>query len=250
MTTATNKAQITPGQLFGKWKVIEYAGRKRGDALWLVECSCAKHTRKVVVGYHLVGGGSQSCGECPNDIEIRPNGVIVIKLVRRDGTIHNCFINAEDYPLVKDHWWHARKHRKTYYAITNDRRGDRWVGVRMHRLIRPDILGEVDHRNRNGLDNRRRNLRPASDSQSGANRVYRRSSSGYIGVYWIPKIQKFYAVIRVHGKNLHLGCFSSAKSAARVRDRAVKKRHGAFAVLNFPPKQPKDFILERKLRKL
>lgn len=101
---------------------------------------------------------------------------------------------------------------------------------------------EVAHRN--GLDNRRRNLRPATDSQSSANRSHQKSSTGYIGVCWMPRIQKFRAVIEAQGKQHYLGHFSSAKTAACVRDCAAKRYHGAFAVLNFPPKQPKDFVLE------
>lgn len=51
------------GQTFGRWTVIEYAGKdKYNNALWLCECSCEDKTRRIVNGNNLRRGISTSCG--------------------------------------------------------------------------------------------------------------------------------------------------------------------------------------------
>jgi len=92
----------------------------------------------------------------------------------------------------------------------------------------------VDHRNGDGLDNRRENLRLASRSQNNANRSVR-NSTGYRGVARDRK--KFRAFIsdpsREKRKSIHLGSFDSPEAAARAYDQAALKRWGEFARLNF-----------------
>lgn len=77
-------------------------------------------------------------------------------------------VDDADFHLVRDRKWHAQLGQRTYYAYSG-----RWPNrVAMHRLI----LGlsgstpQVDHVNRDGLDNRRRNLRPATRSENAKNR--------------------------------------------------------------------------------
>jgi hypothetical protein len=235
------------GRTFGKLTVIGFAGRVDGTPRWWVECSCSAHTRKVVRSNVLVQGKTRTCGACPNPVVHRPKGVTVIKLTKRSGKILNCFIDSSDYDLVKEYRWYAHKKRRTSYAVSHSRKvGGKQVELSMHRLIRPDIVGEVDHKNHNGLDNRRKNLRPATHSQQAIN-IHRKNSSGYRGCYPTQN-GKFVVVLSWERKHIHLGTFPTAVKAARAYDRAAKKYHGAFALLNFPPKRPKDFILRKKLR--
>jgi hypothetical protein len=103
----------------------------------------------------------------------------------------------------------------------------------MHRLIRADIAGDIDHENRDSLDNRRSNLRPASRGQQNANQGIRRdNSSGFIGVR--PRNNRWQARISPEGKEAHVGYFDSPEDAARARDAAAVEHYGEFAVLNFP----------------
>ena len=46
------------GQVFGKWKVLEYVG----DRKWCCECQCSSHTIKIVSGHDLRSGRSTNCG--------------------------------------------------------------------------------------------------------------------------------------------------------------------------------------------
>src|SRR5205807_5208763 len=109
--------------------------------------------------------------------------------------------------------------------------------VRMHRfllgLTDPKIHGE--HKDGDGLNNQRSNLRHATNSQNARNkRRSVRNTSGYIGAYWHRKPSKWAAGIGYNGKLMHLGMFDSAEKAARARDSAALALHGEFASLNFP----------------
>jgi hypothetical protein len=112
------------------------------------------------------------------------------------------------------------------------------VGIKtesMHREIMKPALGLlVDHRNGDGLDNRRDNLRPATHSQNCYNRRKTRSktSSRFIGVSF--HINRWRAYIRYKGKRIWLGRFANEIDAAKAYDAAAKKYYGEFARLNFP----------------
>ena len=213
---------------------------------YLVECSCPKRTQRIVFKEQLTLGRTRSCRFCckhPNEIEVLPDGTIVIKLVGRDGTVRDCFIDAEDYPLVKDRRWHTVKAPYTYYAGSGVAGKN---GILMHRLIRPDIPGEIDHKNHLGYDNQRANLRAATSSQNSANRVVRKrkSSTGYKGIQWREDAQKFVATISVRGKRRYLGYFEMADEAAHAYNSAAMKQFGEFAVLNQVPRRTEECVCQ------
>src|SRR3990167_622 len=99
-------------------------------------------------------------------------------------------VDDEDFEFINQFRWSAEKNRgkKTWYARTNSKtaKGKRETCLRMHRLILKLEKGDkkiVDHRDGNGLNNQRTNLRLASTFQSMANRGIRKDSkSGFKGV--------------------------------------------------------------------
>ena len=107
--------------------------------------------------------------------------------------------------------------------------------IRMHRLILNAKPGElVDHWDGNGLNNRRRNLRPATNSQNLHNRRRTRAKSGFCGVWRSGKSSvPWVASIHVKNKAIYLGRFETPEEAARVYDAAAKEHYGEFASLNF-----------------
>lgn len=89
---------------------------------------------------------------------------------------------------------------------------------------------DIDHKNRNGLDCRRENLRAATSSQNLGNTAKKRTNtSGFKGVYWHRKLNKWFAQITCNGKQRHLGCFAEKEAAADAYIRAAKELFGEFA---------------------
>jgi hypothetical protein len=93
----------------------------------------------------------------------------------------------------------------------------------------------VDHRNSNGLDNRRANLRLATHTQNMHNcRKRKNATSRFIGV-WLDKKRKLWeSAIMNDGKKIFLGRFKTDIDAARAYDKAALEYHKDFARLNFP----------------
>lgn len=105
----------------------------------------------------------------------------------------------------------------------------------MHRFILDAPHGmEVDHKNGDGLDCRRENMRLATRKQNAFNRKRPSvNTSGFKGVTLVKPTGKWLAQIEVGGKNMHLGTYESKIEAARAYDKAAIKYHGEFARLNF-----------------
>lgn len=137
-------------------------------------------------------------------------------------------IDASDAELIGECRWFAHRVRGLWYAITGGK-----PMTLMHRLIRSDVTGDIDHENRNGLDNRRSNLRPATRSQNIANRAAAAPRSGFKGVRRSSPNGGWTAYIKVRGVHIHLGTFATPEEAARVRDARAVIEFGEFAELNF-----------------
>lgn len=168
-------------------------------------------------------------------------------------------VDDEDYERLIQFRWYAhiderrpgRPHgpyaRTTINATTSGR--PHWSPL-MHTLIMGRI--GIDHANRDGLDNRRENLRPAGDSENGRNRPARLNcSSQYKGVYWIKAQGVWGAGITLHRERIKLGRFSDEQQAAVAYDLAARELHGDFAVLNFPdPESAPKFVSEDRSARL
>ncbi|MFZ5669095.1 MAG: HNH endonuclease [Pseudomonadota bacterium] len=142
-------------------------------------------------------------------------------------------IDEADWPLVEGSTWRsirAGSKGRTLYAVT--KRAGRQIT--MHQLIMPvQPPLEVDHRNRDGLDNRRANLRPATHQQNTCNRSYTRAAPGYRGARF--KRGRWQAIVVRDARQLHLGSFGSEVEAAVAYDLAAVALHGDFASPNFDP---------------
>lgn len=106
----------------------------------------------------------------------------------------------------------------------------------MHRFIL-DLKKEdpdVDHKDGNGLNNQRSNLRTATRAQNARNRRIRTdNTSGFKGVTWRKDLGKWNAFIEIKTKRIHLGYFTDPMEAACAYDMAAVKYFGEFAHCNF-----------------
>lgn len=141
-------------------------------------------------------------------------------------------VDEVDADLAHMHW-HTHESSSKEYARLNERRGRHY----MHRIILSRILGRelarlerVDHIDLDGLNNRRRNLRLATDATNGQNRGRNKNNaSGYKGVSYDKRNGKWVAQIDANGKHYPLGRFDTAEQAYEAYCAAAKELHGAFA---------------------
>lgn len=131
--------------------------------------------------------------------------------------------------------WTARKGRNTWYAYRNSPRPNAHIKIRLHRVVaeraglKIDGL-EVDHRDTDGLNCRRENLRAATRAQNGHNS--RRSSSntsGFKGVSFDRRSGSYYAQICLNRKRSTVGGFKDPRAAADAYAEMAKRLHGEFA---------------------
>ena len=107
--------------------------------------------------------------------------------------------------------------------------------VYMHReIMNPPPGLVVDHKNCDGLDNRRSNLRFATHAQNTRNRRKKKNgSSQFLGVYFNKEKSTWDSQLMHNGKKIWVGRFQTQIDAAKAYDAAAKKYHGEFARLNF-----------------
>jgi len=155
-------------------------------------------------------------------------------------------VDNKDFEHINEYCWEAhRTPSGKWYARRVEIIDDRRVKVWMHRLIIDVPAGmETDHRNGNGLDNRRKNIRACTRSQNRFNKRPTKHSSKYKGVSWVKSGHKWRALISLPGRlNVMLGYFKDERKAALAYDVAARKYFGAFAYLNFPIKKPRNTAL-------
>ena len=144
-------------------------------------------------------------------------------------------VDDADAVLVADYAWQAIKDHGVWYVRTRMLRklAKRRITIYMHHLILGKYPGaQVDHRDGDGLNNRRSNLRLATHSQNQANQLRLRpdNTTGFKGV--IRCRNKWQAKIWNCGKVVHLGTFSTAEQAAAAYDRKALELFGEFAATN------------------
>jgi hypothetical protein len=144
-------------------------------------------------------------------------------------------VSPADLPLVRPFRWRWNGH----YVISAPQKNRIRKTILIHRVILgvTDRSITVDHRDLDTLNNRRSNLRLASQSQQMANsRKPNRlnSLSKYKGVSWRKRRKRWQASIMVQGRKIHLGFYTTESEAARQYDQAAYQYFGEFARLNFP----------------
>ena len=116
------------------------------------------------------------------------------------------------------------------------------ISKQLHRLLmeihHPELRDNpklmVDHINGDKLDNRKENLRLATNQQNQMNsKPHKNSTSKYKGVSWDKSRNKWIVLIKIGNKRKHIGRYQNEREAALAYDEVAKKIFGEYAHLNF-----------------
>jgi hypothetical protein len=140
-------------------------------------------------------------------------------------------VDDEDFERLSAFRWHVHDANGKIYA----RRTCLLSESHRHEYMHHAVLGfgvRTDHRDGDGLNNTRLNLRPCTQSQNMANSPPREGRR-FKGIEHLSS-GRFRAVIAKDGKRTRLGIFDSEEEAARAYDQRARETFGEFARLNFP----------------
>jgi len=168
----------------------------------------------------------------PNEVEHCQDGTTIIFLRRRTKQTFECLIDTRDYELVRGYRWRVALLKHSAYAVTTTDEGKR---LNISTLVCPGCE-LVLYRNHNGLDNRRSNLYPGTQSQKSKHkRKHKHLTSRFKGVHKLN--DTFRAAIKADGQKYSvLGRFrSEIEAAARYNEEA--RKWGEFACLNEIPEE-------------
>lgn len=211
------------GEFKSDEKIVRYCavcGRSSDETtVWLRrqlnQYLCAKHQAQ----YRKYGYFLEKTKRDMNDYEICGD---YAKVFFRDTTTQEikgyALIDAEDVDKCKKHKWMMTEmlgNTRYVRAIIDG------VNTSIHRFVL-DYHGDlmVDHINRNGLDNRKCNLRIVTPSENCTNTVSR-SATGFKNIYY--KNDKFSLQITRDGAKYHLGTFEKIEDAIHARDSFIEQ---------------------------
>lgn len=151
---------------------------------------------------------------------------------------HDLIIDDEDYELFVNRGWYINngKRNSTPYL-----QGGRPKHELFHRIIMKLEAGDkrqIDHKNGNGLDNRKDNLRIADNGKNQSNckkyKTYKGlpTSSKYKGVVYRKQGNKYEVRVRVNKKLIRIGLYKLESDAAKAYNNAAMEYFGEFACLN------------------
>src|ERR1039457_1352152 len=144
-------------------------------------------------------------------------------------------VDSADFTSLSQHKWQVMLCRRKAYARRSICQNGVTTHIYMHREITGATTEKVDHRDNNGLNNTRGNLRFATPTQNNINcPKFKGNSSRYKGVCFNRQRNKWVAAIRLNVRSVYLGGFKEECDAALAYNFAVYEAHGEFAWMNAP----------------
>lgn len=234
------------GKTFGRLTVLEQAEDyvdPRGEhvAMWKCKCACANNTILSIRGTRLKRGETKSCGCLQKEITAKNNkrfhktNVYDLNLEDENGlygvgycsnTNREFYFDMDDYDKIKNYCWSEDFCNKNYSRVRAYDSSCK-SHIFMHSIITHKYC---DHIDRNTFNNRKHNLRQATNQENARNRsISKTSKSGFVGVNWIEQSNKWKAIIKVNGKTIYLGFFEEKEDAIHARLEAEAKYFGEFA---------------------
>jgi hypothetical protein len=137
------------------------------------------------------------------------------------------FIDDDVYQELVSRHWNCRSTGCVYSTFNG-------IDVPIANFILNVPQGQiVDHRDLNGHNNLRSNLRLASKAQNNYNRgPHSNSQSGIKGVFFCKQTGKWRVQVKKGDIRLNVGRFATLEEAKDAYNKAAKELHGEFAYQN------------------
>lgn len=141
-------------------------------------------------------------------------------------------VDDADFKWLNQWKWSLNSSGRSLFYAARSLNGK---GIKMHRVImNAPREKQVDHINGNGLNNQRKNLRLCTKLENSKNRrININNTSGYKGIIWYKKYNKWNVQISINGKRKNLGYFIKIKDAIKIYKNASNKYFGKFARINY-----------------
>lgn len=153
-------------------------------------------------------------------------------------------VDDKDFEHLNEYNWSIIIHNHSSYAICRNKRHGK--AIHMHRLVSglTNVKFQIDHKDNNGLNNQRSNLRICTQAQNNKNMRKRKYGMckykgvslrkiKYKSVIGNDAVYKYWTVrILINKKRMFLGHFETEKEAALAYNKMAKKHFREFAKLN------------------
>ena len=240
VTENGKKSLDLTGLMFGRLTVvgpadplIQPSGQQK--RCWIATCSCGNPKPVRVQAYALTSGVTQSCGCLQREVTSEAHKKYNRYEVKGDYVIGyteegvSFTFDLEDFEKIHPYYW--RPNEYGYISTTlND-----GTSLRLHRLImglEKDDKRVIDHINHDTYENRRWNLRVATNSENTRNqKLSKLNTSGITGVSR-RKNGRWFARLTCNGKIHCLGTYDTKEEAAAARRAAEDKYFGEFSYAN------------------
>lgn len=234
------------GQKFGRLTVTGRAPNQGKHTMWYCDCECGTK-QKIISQANLCNENhTRSCG-CLKREKSAENGRKRKGLPNLKNKRYNTYdlsgeygvgytlkgeefyFDLEDFDKIKDYCWWKNDNGYLITSLRNNKK------VRMHRLImdEQDTNVRIDHKDHNTVNNRKYNLRRATNAENTRNGKLRSTNtSGVTGVRYNDQKGKWTAEITVDYKNIYLGAYDTFEDALKVRKEAEDRYFGEFSYNN------------------
>ena len=156
-------------------------------------------------------------------------------------------VDDEDFERVMEHHWYASHNESGCYSVLCPAKD----GLSLASFIMEAPGQTVDHRDRDGFNNQRSNLRFCTRSQNQCNRgLQSNNTSGFKGVRYRADSGKWSAQIRFNGVTKSCGSYPTKEEAIEAYDQAARELHGEFALTNADIATKRNGGVEKQLGNL
>lgn len=232
------------GEQFGLLKVIGFSGyNKNKQIMYKCECQCKDKTIVYTSYSDLKSGRKNHCGcltkQRASDAKRKYNTYDLSGEYGVGWTTNKnkeFYFDLEDYDKIKDYCWYEHKDLNEDicgYIESKDIHSNKIV--KMHRIVTgvTDSRLKVDHIKHRKYDNRKSQLRVATNQQNTMNRNKpKNNTSGVAGINWDKEKNKWRVRVYHEMKTIHYGYFDNFEEAVNVRNNAVEQLRGEWSYSN------------------